>query len=112
MPFYLMTVAEAHHSGPTSRLMPRVPIKDLVERAPDLMVPMPGDPLRLRMPGGQTADVSVYSFGVDMWEVDGRLLTDSDPAAPELTLTIQGDPLPAEVPPGTEVWLAEPRYQG
>ncbi|MFI7212949.1 hypothetical protein ACIBP4_00095 [Micromonospora maritima] len=111
MPFHLMTVEKTHRFGPTMQLLPRIPVKDLLERAGNLVVPMAGDLLQLRLPDGRTVRASVYTFGIEMWEVDGSLLTNSDPADPELTLTVQGDSLPDEIPMGTEVWLAEPRYQ-
>jgi hypothetical protein len=111
MPFHLMTVEETHRFGPTLQVLPRIPVKELRERAGNLVVPMAGDPLELRLPEGPMAHASVYTFGIEMWEVDGRLLTNSNPADPELTLTIQGTTLPEELPLGTEVWLAEPRYQ-
>ncbi len=43
MPFYLLTVEDSHRLGSELKIMPTVRIRDLIERAPDLMTPMPGD---------------------------------------------------------------------
>ena len=101
MPFRLMTIEETRRFGPTVQLLPRILVKDLLGRARNLVVPMAGDPLQLRLPDGRTVGTSVYTFGIEMWQVDRTLLTNSDPVDPELTLTVQGDSLPDEVPAGT-----------
>ncbi len=109
MPFYLLTVEGSRRYGSELQVMPAIRVKDLVERAPDLMTPMPGDALQLRLPDGTRLPAAVAHFGVEAWERDGKIEIHGDPADPVLTLTIAGlesDDLPA----GTEVWLDEPKY--
>jgi len=110
VPFYLLTVESSRRYGSELQVMPTIPIKDLVERAPDLMIPMPGDALQLRLPDGNRLTAAVAHFGVEAWERDGKIEIHGDPADQVLTLTIVGlgsDELPA----GTEVWLDEPKYR-
>jgi hypothetical protein len=112
MPAYLLTVESAERLGELVRVLPAVPIRRLIEQQPGMLMPMPGDPLELRLPGGETRSVPLGVFGVETRESgDGALYTTSDPADPVLTLRIGGEVRPDEVPAGTEVWLAQPRYQ-
>jgi hypothetical protein len=111
MACYLLTVQSAHRSGDVLQVMPRVPMQRLIDQEPGLMTPMPGDPLQLRLPDGSVRAAQLGSFGIEAWERDGELYTTSDPSRPELTLTLAGGLGPDDLPPGTEVWLADPEYQ-
>lgn len=93
------------------QVLPRLLLKSLAQREPDLMTPMPGARLELRMPDGSVRHAALASFGVEAWEQDGGLVTSSDPSNPELTLNIAGDLQPQDVPVGTEIWLAEPHFR-
>jgi hypothetical protein len=111
MPAYLLTVESAQRVGELVRVLPAVPIRLLIDQQPGMLMPMPGDPLELRLPDGRTRSVPLGVFGVETWTGDdGALYTTSDPADPVLTLRIDGDVQPDEVPAGTEVWLSEPGY--
>ncbi|WP_194818288.1 hypothetical protein [Nocardia sp. XZ_19_385] len=105
--FLLLTVESAQPSGDQVRLLPRIPISDLIARGGgQLQTPMPGSPLELRLPSGETASARVAAFGVESWQrEDGTLYTTSDPSSPELTLTLDGASIPGDIPPGTEIWL-------
>jgi hypothetical protein len=111
MSFYLLTAESSRRFGSEVQVMPTIRLKDLIEQAPDLMAPMPGDALELRLPDGEILIAAVARFGIEAWELDGKLQTYSDPSDPVLTLSI-ADLGSDRVPVGTEVWLAEPRYHG
>jgi hypothetical protein len=111
MACYLLTVESAQARGDTLKVLPRVPINAMIAREPDLMTPMPGAPLQLRLPDGGVRVAAIKTFGVEAWERDGSLFTTSPPDNPELTLVIAGGLRPADVPAGTEIWLAEPSYR-
>ncbi len=105
MRFYLLTVESSSQSGTHLQILPRVPARSLIERAPGLLMPMAGDGLELRLPNGRAL---VGHFGVEVWRSEeGHFYTTSDPSHPILTLTIAGDLHPKDVPPGTVVWLSE-----
>ena len=109
MQVYLLTVegiAESYEGK--FRLTPRVLLQSL---ARNIIMPMPGDPLELRLPHGRLLQASVAGFGIDAWrDAEGNLLIDTDPANPELSLTITGVEL-ADILPGTEIWLSQPKFQ-
>lgn len=108
---YLLTVESSSQSGTDLQVLPRVPALGLGKRAPGLMMPMSGDGLELRLPDGRVQHARVGSFGLELWRnEDGNLYTTSDPSNPLLTLTITGAHV-EDVPPGTEVWLSEAKYQ-
>lgn len=111
MPFYLLTVDRAYEFGKWLQVLPRVRVNELAERARDLMMPAPGDILELRLPDGQKRHAVVATFGIEAWRRDGRVLTNSDPEDPVLTLNISGDLVPDELPAGTEIWLQEPKFK-
>jgi hypothetical protein len=112
MSVYLVTVESAQRMGSVLQVLPRIRLKELVAREPRIMMPMAGDGLRLRFPDGSSRAAVVGLFGVEAWESGGGLLTSSAPDDPEITLSLAGDLQPAEVPAGTEVWLADPLYAG
>ncbi|GHO82313.1 hypothetical protein [Dictyobacter formicarum] len=90
------------------RLTPRVLLRNLPR---NIIMPMPEDPLELRLPNGRLLQAHVASFGVDTWrDAEGNLLIDMDPANPVLSLTITGVEL-SDILPGTEIWLREPKFQ-
>lgn len=70
------------------------------------MKPMQGGAVELRLPDGQIRRAAIRLFGIDGWQKDGYFYTASNPADPELTLSLQ-DVEPADVPVGTQVWLPE-----
>lgn len=111
MPSFLVTVEQTDRVGSLLRVLPRIPIRELTAREPGLITPMPGDALRLRLPDGSDRSAVVGLFGIEAWQTDDGLLTDSDPRNPVITLSIGGDLRPEDVPAGTQVWLAEPQYQ-
>jgi hypothetical protein len=103
---YLLTVEGSERFGSELQIRPPVRVKELIERDPDLMIPMPGDALQLRLPDGRTARATVARFGVEAFLRDGSLHMEGNPSDPELTLTIadlESDDLPA----ATEIWLTE-----
>jgi len=109
---YLLTVERAERVGGLLRVLPQVPIRELIEREPGIIMPLPGEPLELRLPDGHVRSAPLGVFGVETVEgEDGDFHTVSDPADPVLTLRIGGDLQPADLPAGTEVWLAQPRRQ-
>jgi len=112
MQLYLFTVESAYPFGAQLQVLPRVPLSGLVERAPNLLGPQPGDGLELRLPDGQLKHATIGSFGIEAWHRDGGFVTTSNPVDPVFTLNIAGDMQSADVPAGTEIWLAEARYQG
>lgn len=104
---YLLTVEGSERFGSELRVRPLVRVKELIEREPDLMIPMPGDALQLRLPDGRRVRATVARFGVEAFLRDGSLYTEGDPTDPVLTLTIvdlESDALPG----ATEIWLDEP----
>lgn len=109
MQVYLLTVegiADSYKG--TFRLTPRVLLHRLDR---NIIMPLPGDPLELRLPNGRILQACVAIFGIDAWrDAEGNLLIDTDPANPELSLTITGVEL-SDIPPGTEIWLSEPKFQ-
>ncbi|GHP00374.1 hypothetical protein KSF_104210 [Reticulibacter mediterranei] len=130
MRFHLLTVESSQHFGDQLHVLPRVPISGLIERKPNMLMPMPGEGLELSLPDGRILHATIASFGVEgwasldqlyaaeggsgkeVWKVEGNdFYTTSDPSNPVLTLTIAGDLRPEDVPPGTEIWLSEARYQ-
>jgi hypothetical protein len=108
--FYLLTVESSYQFGALVQVLPRVRLAELAERGRDLLAPQQGDPVELALPGGGTRMATIGSFGIEAWRQDGRILTSSDPADPVLTLNLEGTVRPADVPPGTEIWLAEARH--
>ena len=111
MSVHLLTVERVEKRGDRLQLAPSVPISRLAAANPDVMMPVQGDMVRLVTPDGRELKALVAMFGVEAWEVDGYVYTDSDPRDPRLTLTITitGDLEPEDVPPGTEVWQHQPR---
>lgn len=109
MQVYLLTVEGIADSYEGKfRLTPRVPLRSL---AGNIIMPMPDDPLELRLPNGHTLQARVASFGIDAWrDAEGNFLINTDPANPELSLTVTGVELP-DILPGTEIWLKEPKFQ-
>ncbi len=109
MPHYLLTVESVRGAGSNVGVLPAVSIASLIGREPDLIVPMPGDALELRLPSGTIRHASVASFGVESFLQDGALYTASDPSDPAFTLYLAGDLAgslgPDDIPPGTEIWL-------
>lgn len=108
MPVYLLTIENTQRNGAELAVTPPVSVKDLAERAPDLMMPMPGDPLELRFPDGSIRAARVASFGVETWSQEGELYTAANPADPACTLSIWAEPAGnagGGLPRGTEVWL-------
>jgi hypothetical protein len=105
MACHLLTVESVQSRGTGLRIMPPVRMRGLIERAPGMAMPMPGDPVELRLPGGQTRHATVASFGVESWLRDGELVTTADPADPACTLSLAGDIGAADLPAGTEVWI-------
>jgi len=105
MASFLVIVESTQRMGELLRVLPRVRISELLAREPDLMTPLPGDKLWLRLPDGGTRTAVLGLFGIEAWAGDGGLLTSSDPQDPVLTLSIAGDLQPDDVPPGTQVWL-------
>jgi hypothetical protein len=110
MATYLLTVESVQAHGELLQVLPKVPIGSIATREPNLIMPMRGDSLELRLPDGTVQSATVHMFGVEAWERDGRLYTTSAPDNPELTLTIAGGLKPEDVPEGTEIWLAHPTY--
>jgi hypothetical protein len=111
MSTYLVTVERTQRMGSVLQVLPRIRLKELVAREPGIMMAMPGDGLWLRLPDGSSRTAVVGLFGIEAWASEGGLVTSSDPADPEVTLSIAGDLQPAEVPAGTQVWLTDPQYQ-
>lgn len=107
MYYHLLPLEQAEQLGDTDnwRIQPLIPLKDL---AKDMMVPMAGEPLELRLPDGRVVRAQVASFGVEAWrDSSGNLYISTDPSDPSLTLVIAlGEDL-TDVPPGTEVWPSE-----
>ncbi|GCE09152.1 hypothetical protein [Dictyobacter aurantiacus] len=108
MQVYLLTVegiADANEGR--FRLTPRVLLRNLPNT---IIIPMPEDPLELRLPDERLLQARVASFGIDAWrDAEGNLLIDTDPANPELSLTITGIEW-SDILPGTEIWLLEPKF--
>lgn len=112
MRFYLLTVESSSQSGTQLQVLPRVPLFNLIEQAPGLLMPMAGDGLELRLPDGRVQYALVGGFGIEVrHHEDGHFSTFSDPSFPVLTLTIAGDLHTEDVPPGTEIWLSEAKYK-
>ena len=109
MQVYLLTfegIADSYEGK--FRLTPRVLLRSL---ASNIIMPMPDDPLELRLPNGRTLQARVAGFGIDAWrDAEGNFLIDTNPANPELSLTVTGVELP-DILPGTEIWLSEPKFQ-
>lgn len=110
MRFYLLTVERCFSSfGTHVQVQPPVPIRNL---APNMIVPMAGDDLELCLPDGRVIHAPIGHFGIEVWRgEDGHFYTASNPSDPVLTLTIAGGLRPEDVPPGTEIWLREAKYQ-
>lgn len=103
MRFHLLTVEGTQQSGEEWRIAPLVPLRNL---APHMMMPMAGDEVELRLPGGDVLAARIAGFGIDVWKDDeGNFWATSDLSDPSLTLTIICSPDVAEVPAGTEIWL-------
>ena len=111
MRLHLLTVEGAQQIGKLWRIAPSIRLRSLGERAPRLMMPMAGEEIELRLPGGQAIPALIASFGVDAWkDGGGNLHVTTDPANPSLTLTITSDGDLGAPPPGTEIWLINARY--
>jgi hypothetical protein len=110
MRLYLLTVEGTERSGDSLTFAPKVRLRGFGEHVPNLMMPMTGDEVELRLPDGSVKTARIASFGLDVWkDSEGNLYTDMDPSDPYLTLTIAGDDAIGEVPPGTEIWLPDAR---
>jgi hypothetical protein len=108
MRFHLVTVEGTQQQGQTWTVAPTIPLRGLIERGPNLMMPMAGEELELRLPDGHVVTGIIAGFGVDVWkDSEGKLWTNMDPSDPALTLTISCDTDVSAVPPGTEVWLKD-----
>jgi hypothetical protein len=105
MSVHLLTVESAEPVGGNLQVRPKVSISALAGAHPDLTVPMPGDTVQMRLPDGSQRNAFVASFGIEMFERDGYLYTDSPPDDPQMTLSLTGDLGPEDVPAGTEIWL-------
>jgi len=112
MCFYLLTVESSSQSEFGLQVLPHVSLHSLSEHDPGLLMPMAGDELELRLPDGRVQRALVGHFGIEMWRhEDGHFYTISDPSNPAATLTIAGGFHTEDVPPGTEIWLSEAKYQ-
>lgn len=112
MHVYLLTVESSSQSGALLQVLPQVLLRNLIEQAPGLFMPMAGDSIEIRLPDGRVQHALVGGFGIDLWRhEDGHFYTSSDPSNPLLTLTIAGDLQPEDVPAGAEIWLSEAKYQ-
>ena len=110
MRLYLLTVEETERSGDSLTIAPKVRLRGFGEDVPNLMMPMTGDEVELRLPDGRVTTARIASFGMDVWkDSEGNLYTNMDPSDPYLTLTITCDADSGEVPPGTEIWLPDAR---
>lgn len=110
MDYHLLTIEELQPLGNAWSVRPRVSLRRFVARGPKLMMPMPGEEVELRLPDGRVTTATIASFGVDVWtDGEGNMYTDSNPAAPMLTLTITGSEEVGAAPAGTEVWLTNAR---
>ena len=109
MQVYLLTVEGIADSYEGKfRLTPRVLLRSL---ASNIIMPMPDDPLELHLPDGRILQARVVSFGIDAWrDAEGNFFMNTDPANPELSLTVTGVELP-DILLGTEIWLSEPKLQ-
>lgn len=67
-------------------------------------MPMRGDPVELRMPDGTRRPSAIALFGIDGWKKGDHFYTASNPADPQLTLTI-AEQEPGNLPSMTQVWL-------
>jgi len=77
-----------------------------------MLMPMAGDRLELHLPDRHIRHASIGGFGVELWrDKESNFYTTSDPVHAVLTLTIAGDLHVEDVPPGTEIWLSEARYE-
>jgi hypothetical protein len=65
---YLLTVEEAQQHGQMWTITPAVLLRSLIERVPNLMMPMTGEELELRLPDGRIISAFIASFGVDVWK--------------------------------------------
>jgi hypothetical protein len=107
-----MTAEGAQQFGQAWRITPTVPLRDLIERGPTLMMPMAGEEVELRLPDGHVMMAHIASFGIDAWkDSEGNLYTNSDPSDPSLTLTITCDADVTDIPSGTEIWLPNAKSQ-
>jgi hypothetical protein len=106
VPYHLLTVDHAHAVGGDVQVAPTVRLQRLEADSPGEMKPMRGDAVELRLPDGQIRRAAIRLFGIDGWQKDGYFYTASNPAGPELTLSIQ-DAEPADIPAGTQVWLPD-----
>ena len=106
MHIHLLTIEGIKQIGESWRLAPLVPLRHLREQASGMLMPISGEDIELRLPGGNTVTAPIVSFGIDASkDIEGNLVITTDPADPELALTISGDAHIETVPPGAEVWF-------
>lgn len=107
MAYHLLTVDHSHAVGGGVQLAPTVRLQRLVEDGPPgSTMPMRGDPVRLRLPDGETRQATILAFGLDGCQKDGYFYTASNPQDPQMTLSLR-DLSAVDLPTDTEVWLPE-----
>ena len=105
MAYHLLTVDHCHETGFGIQLAPMVRYGRLIADFPgNARMPRAGDPVELRIRGGQVAAAVVSSWGLEGYRDGDGFLMVCDPADPEFTLSVKGNGLD-DVPVGTQVWL-------
>lgn len=108
MRVHLVTVESVERFGEQWRIAPLIPLGSLPK---NIMMPMKGDEVELRLPDGGMKSGHIVGFGMGAWKgSDGKFYTNVDPYDPDLTLTITGDADLTELPPGTEIWLPDAKF--
>ncbi|WP_144127913.1 hypothetical protein [Catellatospora sichuanensis] len=101
---HMVTIAGLAHSDYGWRVLPAVKLRDLAYPA-GCRVSMRGDILQVRRPDGSVLTGTVGMWGVDAWQdADGNLVISSDPADPEVSVTV-ADLAESDLVPGSEVWI-------
>jgi hypothetical protein len=103
--YHLLTVDHCHETGFGIQFAPMVRYGRLIADFPaNARMLQDGDPVELRILGGQVAAAVVSNWGLEGYRDGDDVLLVCDPADPEFTLSVKGNGLD-DVPVGTEVWL-------
>jgi hypothetical protein len=102
----MLTIESAEPDSCGIRLVPGIRLSEAAGR-PAIGRMMQGARVELRQTDGRITQTSLVTYGISVKENDGSLYLEDDPSDPEIKLTVAGDLTPAEVAPGTEVWLCD-----